>query len=228
MKIILKGNKQATVLTLGDTGAGKSETLEAFRELGEEHIQDLIVIADDMGSLEITPSGEVLGYGTEIGAFLRLDDLQPGYALGQIDRAIIMSPSQVNARIILPVTTFDNVIKGHPVDFVFYANNYEQIDEEHPILSRFRTPEEALKVFREGNVMSKGTTTSTGLVHTYFANVFGPVQTKELHEQIAKKYFEAFFKKGIFVGEMRTRLGIPGWERQGPEASARELLKAIR
>ena len=44
---------------------------------------------------------------------------------------------------------------------------------------------EALKVFRDGTSMSKGTTTSTGLVHTYFANIFGPPQYRELHEQLA-------------------------------------------
>lgn len=227
VKVFLKGDNQATVLMIGDSGAGKSETLEAFRELGEEYIQDLIIIADDMGSLALDSAGNVVGYGTEIGAFLRLDDLQPGYALGQIDRAIIMSANQVNARIILPVTTFENVIKGHKIDYVLYANNYEQIDEEHPIIDRFSTAEEALKVFQEGAVMSKGTTNTTGLVHTYFANVFGPAQYRELHEGVAKNFFEAFFKKGLFVGQMRTRLGISGWERKGPEATAKELLKLI-
>ena len=34
-----------------------------------------------MGSLQIR-EGEVVGLGTEIGAFVRLDDLQPGYAYG--------------------------------------------------------------------------------------------------------------------------------------------------
>lgn len=228
VKVFLKGNKQATLLIMGDSGAGKSETLEALRELGEEYIQDMIIIADDMGSLEIASSGEILGYGTETGAFLRLDDLQPGYALGQIDRAIIMSANQVNARIILPVTTFEHVIKGHAVDFVLYGNNYENIDEDHPIIERFKNEEDAIKVFREGTVMSKGTTASTGLVHTYFANIFGPAQYKEEHEKVAKRFFSAFFKRGLFVGQMRTRLGMAGWERKGPEEAAKELLRIIR
>ena len=228
VKVYLKGNRQATLLMIGDSGAGKSETLEAFRELGEDYIQDLVVIADDMGSLEITEQDEIVGYGTETGAFLRLDDLQPGYALGQIDRAIIMSANQVNARIILPVTTFENVLRGQKIDYVLYANNYEMIDEEHPLIERFKTPEEAVKVFREGTVMSKGTTASTGLVHSYFANIFGPVQYKDLHEIVAQRYFEAFFRKGIFVGQMRTRLGIAGWERKGPGETAKELLRIIQ
>ena len=52
IRIILKGNKDLTLLFIGDTGAGKSETLEAFRALGEEYIQDIIVIADDMDLLK--------------------------------------------------------------------------------------------------------------------------------------------------------------------------------
>lgn len=227
VRIVMKGDKEATVLFIGDTGAGKSETLEAFRELGEEVIQDLIIIADDMGSLIKDKKGDIIGYGTEIGAFLRLDDLQPGYALGQIDRAIIMSANQVNARIILPVTTYENLMKGHKIDAILYANNYDEIDEDHPLIERFETPEQAMKVFREGTVMSKGTTTTSGLVHSYYANVFGPPQYKELHEPLAKTFFEDFFKANIFVGQMRTRLGLLGWERKGPEEAARELLKTI-
>ena len=227
IKIFLKNGKSATILSMGDTGAGKSETLEAFRQLGHAFIQDLVIIADDMGSIELNTEGEALGFGTEIGAFLRLDDLQPGYALGQIDRAIIMSPNQVNARIVLPVTTYENLVKGHKINYVFYANNYEEIDEDHPIIERFKSSDDALKVFKEGTVMSKGTTTTTGLVHSYFANVFGPVQCRELHDGIARRFFEAFFKQNVFVGQMRTRLGISGWEHKGPEEAARELLKLI-
>lgn len=227
VRILLKNGKKATILMIGDTAAGKSETLEAFRILAQDNLSDMIIIADDMGSLEIDAEGKIKGYGTEIGAFLRLDDLQPGYAFGQVDRAIIMSPSRVNARVVIPVTTFSNLIKGWEVDFVLYANNYEEVDEEHPIIERFASAEEALKVFSEGAVMSKGTTTSTGIVHSYFANIFGPPQYRELHDKLARKYFEAFFKKGIFVGQMRTRLGIPGWERKGPEEVAKELINIL-
>ncbi|HBR15084.1 MAG TPA: phosphoenolpyruvate carboxykinase [Candidatus Omnitrophica bacterium] len=228
VRVILKGNRDFTILLIGDTGAGKSETLEAFRELGEDHIQDLVVIADDMGSLEIQEDGSVIGYGTETGAFLRLDDLQPGYALGQIDRAIIMSANQVNARIILPVTTYDIVIKGQKIDFIMYANNYEGVDPDYPIIERFPSPEEAIKVFRDGKVMSKGTTTSTGITHSYFANVFGPPQYKAEHDLLADKYFKAFFQAGVFVGQMRTRLGLSGWERQGPREAAQKLLEIFK
>jgi hypothetical protein len=227
VRIVTAGNRTLTVLMIGDTGTGKSETLEAFRSIGEDLIEEMTIIADDMGSLDIDPSGKVIGYGTEIGAFVRLDDLQPGYAFGQLDRAIIMNPNQVNARVVLPVTTYEHVVKGYPVDMVLYANNYEVIDEDHPIIERFDAPETALHIFREGTAMSKGTTTATGLVHTYFVNVFGAVQFKALHEEIAKRYFQAFFKNGLFVGQMRTQLGIAGCEHTGPEEAAQALLQMI-
>lgn len=227
VRIVTKDDRPLTVLIIGDTGAGKSETLEAFRIIGEDQIKEMIIIADDMGSLDIDQEGNVIGYGTEVGAFVRLDDLKPGYAFGQLDRSIIMNPSQVNARIVLPVTTYEHVVKGYPVDMVLYANNYEEIDEDHPILERLATHETALHIFQEGTAMSKGTTTSTGLVHTYFVNIFGAIQYKSLHDEIAKRFFETFFENNIFVGQLRTRLGIAGWERKGPEEAAQALLSMI-
>ncbi|MEM5775708.1 MAG: hypothetical protein AAGU05_11975, partial [Anaerolineaceae bacterium] len=157
-----------------------------------------------------------------------LDDLQSGYALGQIDRTIIMNPDQVNARVVLPVTRFEEVIKGYPVDYVLYANNYEIVDASHPSIEQFSGADEALDVFRAGAVMSKGTTASTGLVHTYFANIFGPSQYQSLHEPLAKRFFEAMFLSGIYVGQMRTQLAIHGYEQSGPRDAAQHLLALLR
>lgn len=227
VRIMLQGDKEATILMMGDTGAGKSETLEAFRVLAEKQIRQLTIIADDMGSIDLDEEGNAIGYGTEIGAFLRLDDLQPGYAYGHLDRSIIMNPSQVNARIVIPVTKYETLTQGHKIDYILYANNYEEIDGEHPVIEKFTSPDWALDIFSEGAVMSKGTTTTSGLVHSYFANIFGPTEYKEVHDVIARKYFEAFFRNSIFVGQMRTRLGIPGYESSGPREAALALLNII-
>ncbi len=227
VRIVLKDGEAANVLLIGDTATGKSESLEAFRVLGQDQIRELRIIADDMGSLEVDSQGQVLGYGTEIGAFIRLDDLQQGYAFGQIDRAIIMSPQKVNARAVLPVTTMEEVLHGYPVDILLYANNYEEVDETHPLVEHFASPEQALRVFREGAAMAKGTTTAKGLVHSYFANIFGPPQYQAIHDELAQKTFEAAFRAGVFVGQIRTRLGIPGYEAKGPEEVAKELFRLI-
>lgn len=228
VRIALKDGSRANLVLIGDTGAGKSESLEAFRTLGAEEIRELRIVADDMGSFRIDPEKGLLGYGTETGAFIRLDDLQAGYAFQQIDRAIIMSPQKTNARVVLPVTTLDEVLHGYPVDFILYANNYEQVNEDHPVIERFSDPEQALAVFREGASMAKGTTTATGLGHNYFANIFGPPQYRPLHEELARRIFEEAYRRNVFVGQIRTRLGIPGFEQSGPEIAAKALLEAIR
>jgi hypothetical protein len=223
----LKSTHQANVLIIGDTATGKSESLEAFRTLGRDYIREMRIVADDMGSLQVDEAGRVLAYGSEIGAFIRLDDLQQGYALAQVDRAIIMSPQKVNARVVLPVTTLEEVLHGYPVDYILYANNYEQVDRHHPIIAPMKNAEEAIGIFREGAAMAKGTTTSTGLVHTYFANIFGPAQYTDLHEPLAQEVFEAAFAGGVFVGQIRTRLGIPGHEASGPAEAAKTLFAMI-
>ncbi len=228
VNLSVRGSGSHNVLVMGDTGAGKSETLEALRNIGSDDIEDITIIADDMGSLELDEHGRVMGYGTETGAFVRLDDLKPGYAFGQIDRTIIMSPSEVNARVVLPVTTYDTITRGYPIDLVLYANNYEAVDADHPEIERIATADQALEIFRAGKVMSKGTTTSTGQVQTYFANVFGPTQYQEEHEVLARKFFDAFYAADVFVGQMRTQLGIAGREETGPESSAHALLRMLQ
>ena len=226
-RIALKDGTAANVLIVGDTGAGKSETLEALGELAAEEVSDLRIVADDMGSLALSDDGRLIGYGTEIGAFVRLDDLSKGYAFQQLDRAIFMSPHKVNARVVVPVTTLEEVLHGYPVDVLLYANNYEWVDDEHPVVERFQTPEQALAVFREGRAMSKGTTTSTGLTSTYFVNVFGAVQRREQHEAIAEQVFAAAFRTRTIVGQLRTQLGIDGFAARGPQEAAVALLHLI-
>ncbi|MBC8501224.1 MAG: phosphoenolpyruvate carboxykinase [Nanoarchaeota archaeon] len=227
VKLSLKDGNSANIVIMGDSGTGKSESLEAFRVLGEKHIRDMTIIFDDMGSLELI-NGQIKAYGTEVGAFVRLDDLHPGFAFGNVDRSIIMSPQKINARVVLPITTLKEVLEGYPVDFFMYANNYEHVDKAHPIYDEFKSIDGAFKVFKKGVRMAKGTTTEKGLVSSYFANIFGPVQYKELHEALAKDYFKALFDSGVKIAQLRTRLGILGFETKGPEAAAKALFEMIR
>lgn len=227
VRIALREGPEANVLIIGDTAAGKSESLEALRLLGGSRVRRIRVVADDMGSLRVSDDGRLLGYGTEIGAFVRLDDLQQGYVFGQVDRAIIMSPHRTNARVVLPVTTLAEVLAGAPVDFLLYANNYEPVGPDTPAIEPFPSAERAFEVFREGQAMSKGTTTATGLTRCYFANIFGPPQYLERHDQLARRVFEAAYASGVYVGQIRTQLGIAGMEMAGPQTAAEALLELI-
>jgi hypothetical protein len=226
-KLALRNGPEFSIILVGDSGAGKSESLEAFRVLAEEWISDMTIIFDDMGSLAIDESRRVVAYGTEIGAFVRLDDIGPDYAFGNFDRGIFMNPHLSNARLVLPVTEYSYVIAGCPVDMLMYANNYEQVTEESPAIEYSRTPEEALEVFRRGYRAAKGTTDEVGLVSSYFANPFGPPELRELHEELARRYFAACFETGVAVGQLRTRLGIPGMEIEGPQEAAKALFREL-
>ncbi|NMM62084.1 phosphoenolpyruvate carboxykinase [Clostridium sp. P21] len=224
VNIITKDDKEANVIIMGDSGAGKSESLEAFRQLSYNYISDMTIIFDDMGFLKINDEGKPLGFGTEIGAFVRLDDLDVGYAFREIDRSIFMNPDKINARLVIPVASYKEITKGYPVDIFLYANNYEDSEE----LEFFTDVDKAIDVFRKGIRMAKGTTTESGLVSTYFANPFGPVQKIEETDKLIYKYFYNFFDKGVKVGQLRTMLGIPGKEKEGPKKAAIKLLEQIR
>ena len=117
---------------------------------------------------------------------------------------------------------------GYPVDLLLYANNYEPVTAETPAIEYFRSPDEAIEVFRSGQRGAKGTTDERGLVRTYFANPFGPEQMRDVHEPLAHEYFRRCFETGVAVGQMRTRLGIEGWERSGPLEAAEALFEQIR
>jgi len=227
VKVSLKNGTNANVVIVGDSGAGKSESLEAFRILGSDYLRDMRIIFDDMGSLELDENGDVIAYGTETGAFVRLDDLQPGFAFGNLDRAIIHSPQKKNARAILPITTLKEITEGTKVDYFIYANNYSETGEDEEMLCEFEVKETAFNTFKEGKRMAKGTTSEVGLTKSYFANPFGAPQHEEEHEIIAHKFFDAMYKNNIFVGELKTKLGLSGYESKGPEEAAKDLFKHI-
>ena len=223
--IKLISGKTANVLLIGDSGAGKSETLDALLRLSDR-VSEVDILIDDMGSLEIDSQGRVVAYGTETGAFVRLDDLQPGYAYSTIDRSIFMNPHEVNARVIVPYSNYNDIIRPTRIEYMFYANNYEEPEEGQEI-SFFEDVESAMETFSKGARMAKGTTSEKGLTYSYFANPFGAVQRREVHHGIAQKHMRAMMEAGVKVGELKTRLGIPGFEHSGPLKAADKLLQLI-
>ncbi|MBR0576498.1 phosphoenolpyruvate carboxykinase [Proteiniclasticum sp. BAD-10] len=226
VNINMKNGKSANVVIMGDSGAGKSESLEALRSLSEDYISDMTIVFDDMGYFAVE-DGRIMAYGTEIGAFVRLDDLDQGYAFKEIDRSIFMNPDKTNARLVMPVATYKEIMKGYPVDLFLYANNYRVLKEGESGVSYFTDPETAKEVFRGGRRMAKGTTTESGLVESYFANPFGPLQKAKDTDKLLDLYFEKLFATNVKVGEIYTQLGVRGLEKDGPKDAAMELFKQI-
>lgn len=224
VNIVMKNGKTFNIAIMGDSGAGKSESLEAFRTLSEKYVKDMKVIFDDMGTFVLNETTSPKAYGTEIGAFVRLDDLDTGYAYKEIDRSIFMNPDKINSRIIIPIASYNDIMKGYPIDMFLYANNYEEGEE----IEFFNSSEEAIPVFKAGKRMAKGTTSEKGLVDSYFANPFGPVQNIAKTDILIEKFFEDMFKKGVKVGQIRTQLGIKGKEKDGPKRAAQKLFDLIK
>jgi len=226
-RIEMRNGSTSNIMLIGDSGAGKSETLEAINKLPETATSSIEMLIDDMGSLHLDNDGSIYAQGTEIGAFVRLDDLQPGYAYSAMDRSIFMNPNIMNARVIVPLMPHADIIKRIPVDYLFYVNNYTEVNDDSEILEFFTDLDSAYRVFEEGKRMAKGTTGEKGLTTSYFANPFGAVQRREEHEAIAKKFFNAMYQNDVKIGMLKTRLGLNGFEQEGPLAAARMLIDML-
>lgn len=223
VNITLKNGIKKTLVMIGDSGAGKSESLEALRSVAGKNIVSMQTIFDDMGTFKLE-NGKVMAYGTEVGAFVRLDDLENGYAYKEMDRAIFLNPDKVNARIVLPVATYPQIMKGYEVDMLYYANNYST---EKGVSTLFDNPSDAIKVFKAGARVAKGTTSEKGLVTSYFANPFGPTQCQEECDKLLDTYFNALFSHKKPVGEIHTRLAVSGMEHEGPHQVAKFLYSLL-
>lgn len=222
VNITLKSGKRKGIMLMGDSGAGKSESIEALKALGHEKIKDIEVVFDDMGTIHIE-HGIPYGQGTEIGAFIRLDDLDPGTPYRDMDRSVFMNPESSNARVITPAAPYDVVATNHRIDLFAYANNYD----DKLGLHKFDNMDEAKATCKEGKRMALGTTQEVGISTTYFANPFGPMQKQDICEPLIDNVFQCLKDNNVFVGEIYTHLGFNKENREGLQIAAKELLEFI-
>ncbi|MCR5705522.1 MAG: hypothetical protein K6G48_01780 [Acholeplasmatales bacterium] len=222
--ITMKNGTTKNVVIMGDSGAGKSESLEALAEMAGDNISSQLTVFDDMGTFKVE-NGKVMAYGTEIGAFVRTDDMAAGYAYREMDRAIFMNPDKTNSRLVVPVATYPQIMKGYEVDMYLYANNYDPECESE--VEFYDNADEAKKIFIRGARRAKGTTQETGMTESFFANPFGPVQREAQTRVIIDDTFKALFKAGVKVGNLHTRLAVPGMEHEGPALAAKKLFELL-
>ncbi len=222
MDFYLKDGRVKGVCLMGDSGAGKSETIEALNHIDSD-IERQELVFDDMGAMYINKDGQVVAIGTETGAFVRLDDLDASTAYKDLDRSIFFNPGGQNARVITPASQYSYIMQEHKVDIFLYANNYTAAKGIH----FFENQQDAKKVFVEGKRQAIGTTNEKGLSTTYFANPFGPMQEREKCEPIIDEVFNKLLENGVRLGEIYTNLGLENKGYGGLEVAARELLKII-
>lgn len=214
---IRRGDKTKNLFFLGDSGAGKSETLEAIRLLYKKKYQ-VETIFDDMGTFHLLKDG-VYATGTEIGAFVRLDDLDQGYSLRSADRAVYLNIDEDNSRVVIPIEDFEMTYTLHKVDAFLLADNYTDTVKGIEI---YKDVETAIRDFEKGERVALNTTNEKGLVSTYFANPFGPLQRKEQVHSYINKYFNKLFDDHIPIGKLYTRLSLD--RKKGPYQGAESLI----
>lgn len=201
--ITLNGGQKKGICLMGDSGAGKSETIEALKKIGEGRIKKMEIVFDDMGTFHME-DGIPYAQGTETGAFVRLDDLDPGAPYRDMNRSIFFNPDQANSRVITPAARYDEIIKNHRIDLFAYANNYD----DGLGMRQFDNMEDAAATFISGRRMAKGTTQETGLSETFFANPFGPMQMQEKCMPVIREMFDCLNDTGTYIGEVYTHLGL--------------------
>lgn len=215
---IRRGDKTKNLFFLGDSGAGKSETLEAIRILYKKRYQ-VDTIFDDMGTFHLI-NGSVFATGTEIGAFVRLDDLDQGYSLRSADRAVYLNIDEDNSRVVIPIEDFEMTYMLHHVDAFLLCDNYTDTIKG---VQLYNDPLTAISEFEKGERVALNTTNEKGLVSTYFANPFGPMQREEEVHSYIQDYFNALFKNKVPVGKLYTRLSID--RKRGPYQGAEALIE---
>jgi hypothetical protein len=223
VNIIMKSGRQVNVVIMGDSGAGKSESIEAFRQLAKEYLKDIKVIFDDMGTFFLE-KGEVRASGTETGAFVRIDDLDVGYTFSHLYDSIIMNADETNARIVYQCTPYREVIKRWKIDIFLYADNYDANDCGIKFFDNYH---DMVAITEDGKRKAKGTTGEVGLVHSYFANPFGPVQLEPQTHVLVEKILETLLKNGTKEGVIYTQLAVEGQNKTGPKNAARSLFNWI-
>ncbi len=223
INVNFKDGRKIGVVFMGDSGAGKSETIEAIQMCGHEDLVSMDVIFDDMGSFHVE-NGQLVAQGTEIGAFIRLDDLDKGSPYKTMDRSIFMNPeSTVNARVVIPVNTYKEIVKNHKVDYFLYANNYA--DKTGLLIAK--SAADLKHVFIEGKRMAMATTHESGLSTTYFANPFGPMQNQALCDPLIEHYFKVLDETQVKTGEVYTGLGLKEKVDNHLELTAQAVLNLI-
>lgn len=222
VNLTLQDGTRKGVVMIGDSGAGKSETIEALRRAAGKEIVKQEVVFDDMGSLHLE-NGELVAMGTETGAFVRLDDLEQGSAYRDLDRSIFFNPESANARVVVPASSYELITRHHRVDLFLYANNYT----DRRGLRRFASLEEAKKTFIEGKRFALGTTQEKGLSSTFFANPFGPLQKREECAKIIDVMFDKLKENDVFLGEIYTCLGLADKGGNGINIAAEQLLEEL-
>ncbi|MBQ6654204.1 MAG: hypothetical protein IJM79_01615 [Erysipelotrichaceae bacterium] len=225
MDIFFRDDSRKSLLLLGETGAGKSETLEALRSLSDEVRSDktvkrLEVVFDGVGSLKIA-DGQVVANGSETGGFERIGNLSQS-VVRDVEKGIFINMQKPDAMVILPFSGYETVRADHRVDMVLYANNYENTAG----VERFADYEDCRSCLIEGKRVIRDDEGREMLVSGSPMKFCLTRQQSESYLSIMDEIFGRLLENGVFTGQLYTNLATdhPGNLRE----SARCLWELLR
>jgi hypothetical protein len=136
--ITFKNGLRKTLVFSADSGTGKSETITAMMEQmiagtgRASEVRRVDILASDMLSLWRGEDDQIYAFGTEVGDFLRTNDITESWKAHFGDLLMRGSYSNIehpkNARVTIPgICSVQNVLAPTRVNGFFYINNYEAV-----------------------------------------------------------------------------------------------------
>lgn len=114
--------KTIGVLLIGAPDTGKSALCTSLLQICDKKNIPYSKVFDDQGVLH-NLDNDIYASGSEIGAFLHIDDLPQVTIYKQMSASVLLQEQQETTHVILPFTSIEEIRKFHKVDIIFYLDN---------------------------------------------------------------------------------------------------------
>ncbi len=116
-----------SIVLFGADEANKKALIEGIKELslqynGEKRIIKADIVFNETGSFKLE-NNQVVINGTKIGSLINTDQLNKTIGHKDMERSILINPETIDAKLILPMASYDLISASHKVDMVLYVNN---------------------------------------------------------------------------------------------------------
>lgn len=205
LEIIFRDGLRRSMIMIGDSDIGKSETIEMLKKISLEEkvamrIASMETVFDDMGTLHIE-NGHVYAQGSETGVLVKLEDMYRNSAYRDMGRSVFFNAETDNARVVSPLSPYDLIGINHSIDLIIYANNFD----DRTGVYRFEDAEEGRRAFDD----------CISTMHGY-----------DVCSELMDEIYEVLRRDDVFIGEVYTNMATG--HREALSESARQLLKTIR
>lgn len=176
--IVLKNNSTANDIIFGDSGAGKSESLDAFRTLAKDYLKSFKIILIIWGAWKLNMTKSFPQERKSEPLFSWMTWRKYTHLLQWIDSFLWIQTKLIPARLtpIAEIPRYYLWIWGRKY---LSANNYESPKAK---IRLFDQQSEAQEVFISGKRMAKGNTSESGTIQRFLQIHFAPFRMRVMWE----------------------------------------------